>query len=221
MPPLGQLGAFLALAAVVIVTPGPDTALTIRNTLFGGRAAGARTALGVATGQAVWTHDTEGKTWASTLVADGKVYVGNEPGIFTVLWVGALITGLLIGLLGPANWLLWHIYNGIEDHYGLDSVKAMLINLALFAALGLIVGTAVLPRRTVPLRTTAIRAVTGGTAVLPRRTVPLRTILARSRKARTLKAGPILARLVKIARAIAGGPGIAAGVIRRSAISRL
>jgi hypothetical protein len=56
---------------------------------------------------------------------------------------GALLTGLMIGLLGPANWLLWRIYNRIEDHYGLDSVKAMLINLALFAALGLIVGTAI------------------------------------------------------------------------------
>jgi drug/metabolite transporter (DMT)-like permease len=53
---------------------------------------------------------------------------------------GALVTGILIGLLGPANWLLWHIYNRIEDHYGLDSVKAMLINLALFAALGIAVG---------------------------------------------------------------------------------
>jgi threonine/homoserine/homoserine lactone efflux protein len=52
---LTQLGAFLALAAVVIVTPGPDTALTIRNALLGGRAAGLRTALGVATGQAAWT----------------------------------------------------------------------------------------------------------------------------------------------------------------------
>jgi threonine/homoserine/homoserine lactone efflux protein len=50
-----HLGAFLALAAVVIVTPGPDTALTIRNALLGGRTAGVRTALGVATGQAVWT----------------------------------------------------------------------------------------------------------------------------------------------------------------------
>ena len=55
---------------------------------------------------------------------------------------GALVTGVLIGLLGPANWLLWHIYNRIEDHYGLDSVKAMLINLALFAVLGIAVGLA-------------------------------------------------------------------------------
>lgn len=32
--------AFLAVAIVVIVTPGPDTALTIRNTLLGGRRGG-------------------------------------------------------------------------------------------------------------------------------------------------------------------------------------
>jgi len=53
---------------------------------------------------------------------------------------GALVAGILLGLLGPTNWLLWHMYNRIEDHYGLDSVKAMLLNLALFAALGIAVG---------------------------------------------------------------------------------
>ena len=42
-------------SAVVIVLPGPDTALTIRNALLGGRAGGIATAAGVATGQAVWT----------------------------------------------------------------------------------------------------------------------------------------------------------------------
>ena len=50
-----SLIAFLGIAALVIVTPGPDTALTIRNTLGGGRRGGLGTALGVATGQAVWT----------------------------------------------------------------------------------------------------------------------------------------------------------------------
>jgi threonine/homoserine/homoserine lactone efflux protein len=39
----------------VIVTPGQDTALTIRNTLLGGRTNGIFTAAGVATGQAFWT----------------------------------------------------------------------------------------------------------------------------------------------------------------------
>jgi threonine/homoserine/homoserine lactone efflux protein len=47
--------AFLAVSVVVICTPGPDTALTIRNALLGGRAGGAWTAAGVASGQAVWT----------------------------------------------------------------------------------------------------------------------------------------------------------------------
>ena len=47
--------AFGLLAAVVICTPGPDTALTIRNTLLGGRGNGTRTAAGVAAGQALWT----------------------------------------------------------------------------------------------------------------------------------------------------------------------
>jgi len=50
-----ELAAFLGVAAVVICTPGQDTALTIRNVLAGGRASGVATAAGVAAGQAVWT----------------------------------------------------------------------------------------------------------------------------------------------------------------------
>ena len=50
-----ELLAFLGVSALVIVTPGQDTALTIRSTLLGGRRAGVLTALGVSTGQAVWT----------------------------------------------------------------------------------------------------------------------------------------------------------------------
>ena len=52
---MGELAAFLGIAALVIVTPGQDTALTIRNSLLGGRRPGVFTALGVAAGQAVWT----------------------------------------------------------------------------------------------------------------------------------------------------------------------
>ena len=51
---LGQLAAFLGVSLVVIVTPGQDTALTIRNTLAGGRRGGLLTALGVASGQVTW-----------------------------------------------------------------------------------------------------------------------------------------------------------------------
>jgi threonine/homoserine/homoserine lactone efflux protein len=49
------LVAFVAVSAVVICTPGQDTALTIRNTLSGGRRSGIATAGGVAAGQALWT----------------------------------------------------------------------------------------------------------------------------------------------------------------------
>src|SRR5439155_23604013 len=50
-----HLAAFLAVSALVIVTPGQDTALTIRNALLGGRRGGVFTAAGVAVGQATWT----------------------------------------------------------------------------------------------------------------------------------------------------------------------
>jgi threonine/homoserine/homoserine lactone efflux protein len=52
---LESLAAFVAVSAVVICTPGQDTALTIRNTLAGGRRDGVATAAGVALGQALWT----------------------------------------------------------------------------------------------------------------------------------------------------------------------
>lgn len=51
---VSNIGAFLAVAAVVIVTPGPDTGLIVRNALFGGRRDGILTAAGVVTGLATW-----------------------------------------------------------------------------------------------------------------------------------------------------------------------
>jgi threonine/homoserine/homoserine lactone efflux protein len=47
--------AYLGLCAVVICTPGPDTALTIRNSILGGRRSGILTAAGIASGQLTWT----------------------------------------------------------------------------------------------------------------------------------------------------------------------
>jgi threonine/homoserine/homoserine lactone efflux protein len=70
---MASLGAFLVVAVVVIVTPGPDTALTIRNTLLGGRRAGAFTAIGVAAGQATWTLATS-VGLAALLVASESVF---------------------------------------------------------------------------------------------------------------------------------------------------
>src|SRR5207253_8274373 len=53
-----HLPAFLGVAALVIVAPGPDTALTIRNTLRGGRRSGVLTGVGVVGGQTVWAIAT-------------------------------------------------------------------------------------------------------------------------------------------------------------------
>ena len=53
-----QYAAFLGVSLLVICTPGQDTALTIRNTLAGGRRAGVATALGVSSGQTVWSMAT-------------------------------------------------------------------------------------------------------------------------------------------------------------------
>ena len=49
---------FLGISALVITSPGPDTALTVRNALVGGRRAGIFTALGVSVGQVVWAMAT-------------------------------------------------------------------------------------------------------------------------------------------------------------------
>ena len=49
-----RFGAWLAVSAVLIVTPGPDTALVIRNALRSGARAAALTALGVGIGSLGW-----------------------------------------------------------------------------------------------------------------------------------------------------------------------
>jgi threonine/homoserine/homoserine lactone efflux protein len=79
---MGSLPAFLVVAIVVIVTPGPDTALTIRNTLLGGRRGGVFTGVGVAAGQAIWT--------VATSVGIAAVLVASEPVFHAVKYAGAL-----------------------------------------------------------------------------------------------------------------------------------
>ena len=78
---LSHLLAFLAIAAVVICTPGPDTALTIRNALAGGRRGGVSTAAGVAAGQLAWT--------VATSLGLAGLLVASEPAFAVVRWAGA------------------------------------------------------------------------------------------------------------------------------------
>ena len=69
-----HLAAFFGVAALVIVTPGQDTALTIRNSLLGGRLSGLSTALGVSVGQCAWAVATSAGL-AALLVASEPAFV--------------------------------------------------------------------------------------------------------------------------------------------------
>ncbi len=44
--------------------------------------------LDAATGELQWQHDTMAHIWGSPLVADGKVYLGNEDCVMTILKAG-------------------------------------------------------------------------------------------------------------------------------------
>jgi threonine/homoserine/homoserine lactone efflux protein len=90
----GALVAFLGISAVVIMTPGQDTALTIRNTLHGGRPAGFATALGVAAGQASWT--------LAASLGLTAVLVASEPAFAAVRLFGA---AYLVYLGAHSLWL--------------------------------------------------------------------------------------------------------------------
>jgi threonine/homoserine/homoserine lactone efflux protein len=84
-----SLLAFLAVAALVIVVPGQDTALTIRNTLSGSRSSGVATACGVSCGQAVWAVATS-LGLAAVLVASEPAYIALKlVGAGYLVWLGA------------------------------------------------------------------------------------------------------------------------------------
>ena len=83
-----SLPAFLAISAVVIVTPGPDTALTIRNVFAGGRRAGLATALGVAAGQLVWALLTSVGLVALLLASAPVFHALRLLGAAYLAWLG-------------------------------------------------------------------------------------------------------------------------------------
>ncbi len=86
---MSHLLAFIGIALVVICTPGPDTALIVRNTLFGGRANGVRTAAGVVTGLGVWTVAASAGV-AAVLTASHLLFTTLRiAGAAYLVWLGA------------------------------------------------------------------------------------------------------------------------------------
>ncbi|MDP9209224.1 MAG: LysE family translocator [Actinomycetota bacterium] len=97
----GQLPAFLGVSLMVIVLPGPDTALTVRNALAGGRRCGVATAAGVATGQAVWT--------VATSFGIAELIQASEPAFLALKLAGAAyLVALGIQSLWKALWTTRH-----------------------------------------------------------------------------------------------------------------
>jgi threonine/homoserine/homoserine lactone efflux protein len=76
-----EFAAFVGVALLVIVTPGQDTALTIRNSLLDGRRSGVLTAAGVCTGQCVWV--------VATSAGLAGVLVASEVAFTTLRLLGA------------------------------------------------------------------------------------------------------------------------------------
>ena len=78
---MGTLLPFLGVSFIVIATPGPDTAITIRNTLVGGRSGGIFTALGIASGQTIWA--------IATSAGIAALLIASEPLFLAVKYAGA------------------------------------------------------------------------------------------------------------------------------------
>jgi threonine/homoserine/homoserine lactone efflux protein len=98
----GSFLTFLGVSIVVIVAPGPDTALTIRNTLRGGRAPGIGTALGVSTGQLIWAVATSVGLVAVLLASEPVFRAVRLAGAAYLIWLGLQSLRAAVTTRGPA-----------------------------------------------------------------------------------------------------------------------
>jgi threonine/homoserine/homoserine lactone efflux protein len=90
---LTALLAFVPVAGLLVVAPGPDTLLVLRNSARGGRRAGLITAAGTLTGLLVWA--------AAAALGLAALVRASELGYSIVRWCGAAYLVLL------GSQLLW------------------------------------------------------------------------------------------------------------------
>jgi RhtB (resistance to homoserine/threonine) family protein len=107
-----NLGAFLVLSAVVICTPGPDTALIIRNTLAAGRRGGMATAVGIVSGIAIWT--------LAAAVGLAALLSASEP-VFRALQIAGAAYLVYLGLQS-----IWWAARGRDSAAGLGPASTRL-----------------------------------------------------------------------------------------------
>lgn len=110
---LTALLAFVPAAALLIIAPGPDTLLVLRNSARGGRRAGLITAAGTVTGLLVWA--------AAAALGLAALVRASELGYSIVRWCGAAY------LIVLGSQLLWRS-RGHQDaghQIGPDSEPAL------------------------------------------------------------------------------------------------
>ena len=112
--------AFLAVAAVVIIAPGPDFALTVRNTVARGRHAGVLTGAGVVSSQLVWAIAT-----AAGLAA---LLVASRPAFLALRIAGAAYLVYLGAQALRAAWRGTQRHDA-RPHGGSPYVQGLLSNL--------------------------------------------------------------------------------------------
>ena len=83
-----MLLAFIGVSLLVIVTPGQDTALTVRNTLIGGRRGGLFTALGVTAGLAFWAVTASAGVTALLVASEPAFLALKLGGAAYLVWLG-------------------------------------------------------------------------------------------------------------------------------------
>jgi RhtB (resistance to homoserine/threonine) family protein len=83
-----DLAPYLVLSILLIVAPGPDTAMVTKNALFGGRRGGIFCAVGVAAGLAIWTVAAALGLAALLHASSVAFFALKIAGALYLIWVG-------------------------------------------------------------------------------------------------------------------------------------
>lgn len=87
---------FVTIAVVVVLIPGADFAITMRNTLVGGRSQGWATALGISAACAVQGF--------AAVVGLGALIVASQPLFKAISWAGVAYLGFLAVQAARSAW---------------------------------------------------------------------------------------------------------------------
>jgi RhtB (resistance to homoserine/threonine) family protein len=83
-----DLAPYFVLSILLIVAPGPDTAMVTKNALFGGRRGGIFCAVGVAAGLAIWTVAAALGLAALLHASSVAFFALKIAGALYLIWVG-------------------------------------------------------------------------------------------------------------------------------------